>query len=125
MSAANRLVELCKKGQFGQAINELYAPNIVSVEAVAMHGMPQRMEGIAAVKGKTQWWEENHQVHGCEVLGPFPNGERFVVFFKIDITPKIGPQAGKRSQMEEAAMYTVKNGKIVHEEFFYGPAPDA
>jgi hypothetical protein len=118
----SRLVELCKKGQFGQAINELYAPNVVSVEAVAMHGMPQRMEGIEAIKGKTKWWEDNHQVHGAEVIGPFPHGDRFVVLFKLDITPKTGPQAGKRMQMEEAGLYTVKDGKIVHEEFFYGQA---
>ena len=30
-----------------------------------------------------------------------------------------GPMAGKRMQAEEAGLYTVKNGKIVQEEFFY------
>jgi len=26
---------------------------------------------------------------------------------------------GKRFKMEEAGLYTVKDGKVVHEEFFY------
>jgi len=39
--------------------------------------------------------------------------------FKYDITPKDGPMKGKRMQMDEAALYTVANGKIVQEEFFH------
>jgi len=27
--------------------------------------------------------------------------------------------AGQRMKMDEVALYTVKDGKIVHEEFFY------
>jgi len=33
--------------------------------------------------------------------------------------PKAGQMAGKRMTIDEAALYTVKDGKIVHEEFFY------
>ena len=36
-----------------------------------------------------------------------------------DVTAKVGPRAGQRMKMEEAGLYTVKNGKIVQEEFFY------
>jgi len=32
--------------------------------------------------------------------------------------------AGKRFTMDEAGLYTVKDGKIVHEEFFYHMASD-
>lgn len=28
--------------------------------------------------------------------------------------------AGRRMQMEEVCLYTIKEGKIVREEFFYG-----
>jgi ketosteroid isomerase-like protein len=41
------------------------------------------------------------------------------VRFKFDVTAKSGPMAGKRFVMDEAALYTVKDGKVVHEEFFY------
>jgi hypothetical protein len=77
------------------------------------------MEGMAAIKGKAEWWEKNHQVHKAEAEGPWPHGERFIVRFKYDVTAKSGPMAGKRFTMDEAALYTVKGEKIVQEEFFY------
>lgn len=51
--------------------------------------------------------------------GPYPHGDRFIAHFKMEVTAKNGPMAGKRMVMDEAALYTVKDGKIIHEEFFY------
>jgi hypothetical protein len=114
-----RLVELCRKGKFMDAINELYSPKIVSIEPHGGPDMPARMEGIAAIKGKADWWEKNHDVHSVEVDGPWPLNDRFIVRFRLDVTAKAGPMAGKRMNLDEAALYTVKDGKVVHEEFFY------
>jgi ketosteroid isomerase-like protein len=119
LDIGKKLVDLCQNHKNDEAINTLYAPNIVSVEAHSGPTMPARMEGIAAVKGKSDWWNKNHQVHSAEVKGPWPQGDRFIVYFKYDVTAKGGPMAGKRFTMEEAALYTVKNDKIVQEEFFY------
>jgi ketosteroid isomerase-like protein len=44
------------------------------------------------------------------------NGDQFAVGFKIDVTPKAD---GKRMQMEEVGLYTVRGGKIAEERFFY------
>jgi hypothetical protein len=68
------------------------------------------------VKGKAKWWSENHTVHSATTDGPYPNGDRFIVKFVYDITFK--PES-RRFTMEEMALYTVNNGKIVREEFFY------
>ena len=46
-------------------------------------------------------------------------GDRFIVRFTYDVTAKSGPMAGKRMKLDEAALYAVKDGKIVQEEFFY------
>jgi hypothetical protein len=119
LDIGKKLVDLCQKHKNDEAINTLYAPDIVSVEAHAGPSMPARMEGIAAVKGKSEWWIKNHQVHSAEVKGPWPHGDRFIVYFKYDVTAKGGPMAGKRFSMEETGLYTVKNDKIVQEEFFY------
>ena len=119
LEVGKKLAEFCKQGKHLEAIEALYAPNIVSVEAMAGPDHSARSEGIAAIKGKNKWWVENHTVHGSEVMGPFPNGDRFICHFKYDVTPKAGPMAGKRFTMDEGALYTVKDGKIVHEEFFY------
>jgi ketosteroid isomerase-like protein len=114
-----RLVELCRANRNVEAVNTLYAPNVVSVDVHGMPDMPARMEGIDAIRRKNQWWIDNHTIHSNEVMGPFPHGDRFIVHFRIDVTSKVGPMAGKRMQADEAGLYTVRNGKVVHEEFFY------
>jgi ketosteroid isomerase-like protein len=119
LAVGKKLVELCKEGKNMNAIDTLYSPNVVSVEAGAPPNMSARSEGVAAVKGKGEWWMQNHEVHKAEVDGPYPHGDRFIVRYKYDITAKAGPMAGKRFTMEEAGLYTVKDGKIAHEEFFY------
>lgn len=119
LDVAKRLVELCKAGKNLEAINTLYSPDVVSIETHGSEQMPARMQGIDAIRGKNQWWFENHEVHGGSVSGPWPHGDRFIVTMKYDVTAKAGPMAGKRMQFEEAGLYTVRDGKIVQEEFFY------
>jgi ketosteroid isomerase-like protein len=113
-----RLVDLCQKGKNLEALS-LYAPDAVSVEAMGSEAMPAVMTGVKAIRGKGEWWLANHDVHRASAKGPFPNGDRFTVVYDYEVTPKAGPMAGKRMAMEEVALYTVKDGKIVREEFFY------
>ncbi|MGD0770455.1 MAG: nuclear transport factor 2 family protein [Tepidisphaeraceae bacterium] len=119
LEIGKKLVELCRQGKAAEAIDTLYDPKIVSIEAQGSPSMPQRMEGLTTIKGKAEWWEKNHQVHKAEAEGPWPHGDRFIVRFKYEVTAKAGPMAGKRMTLDEAALYTVKGGKIVQEEFFY------
>lgn len=110
---ATELVALCNQGQNMTAINTLYAPHITSIEVMD----PMReLHGIDAVRGKAQWWAENHEVHGGSASGPWVNGDNFLVQFEFDITPKA---TGQRTQMKEFGYYTVEDGKIVREQFFY------
>ena len=119
MEVGTKLVELCQAGENMKAIETLYDANIVSVEACGMEGMDQEMRGVDAIKGKNEWWYANNEVHSSTVEGPYPHGNRFVLMFNIDCTPKEGPMAGQRMQFAEAGLYTVEGGKIVREEFFY------
>lgn len=116
MEIARKLVELCQQGKDMEALDTLYAADVVSVEAVAMPDGQQEMKGLVAVKGKNEWWRANHEVHSASVTGPWPHGDRFVVGFQFDVTNK---PSGKRMNMDEVGLYTVQNGKIVREEFFY------
>lgn len=116
MEIGAQLVELCKQGKGMEAIETLYHDDIVSVEAMAMPDGSREMKGREAIIGKNNWWYENNEVHSMEVAGPFPHGDRFIVNFHMDVTPK----GGERMQMNEMGLYTVENGKIVREEFFYG-----
>jgi ketosteroid isomerase-like protein len=119
LEVGKKLVELCRAGKNLEAIDTLYDKDIVSIEVHGDETMPARMQGIDAIRGKNNWWFENHQIHSGEVKGPFPHGDRFITFMKYDVTSKVGPYAGKRMTVEEAGLYTVRNGKIVQEEFFY------
>ena len=119
LQVGKKLVELCNAGKSMEAMERLYAPNIVSVEAMSMPPNPQTVEGIDAIRKKSEWWYANHEIHSGVCTGPWPHGDRFVACFKYEVTPKVGPMAGKRMTIDEAALYTVKDGKIVKEEFFY------
>ena len=114
---ANKLVAYCKEGKNLECVNELYAEDIESVEAAAMGGEDRTKKGIEAIRGKNQWWVENHEVHSAKVEGPWPHGDdKFAVRFTYDVTNK---PSGNRMKMDEIAVYTVGGGKIVKEEFFY------
>ena len=114
-----KLVDLCRKGKNVEAVNTLYSPDVVSIEVRGDEHMPARMQGIDAIRGKNQWWVDNHTIHSSSADGPYPHGDRFIVRYNYDVTAKAGPMAGKRMKLEEAGLYTVRSGKVVQEEFFY------
>jgi ketosteroid isomerase-like protein len=105
---------LLKAGDHEGAAKKYNAPNIVSLEA--MDGPMARVEGAEAVQKKGEWWYANHTVHSVTAEGPWVNGDQFAVRFSMDVTPK---ETGKRMQGQEIGLYTVKNGKIVEERFYY------
>ena len=113
---ANSLVSLRRQGQFMEVINQYYGDNIVSVEPVGNEAMPAEMSGIEAVRGKNQWWVENHEIHGLTVDGPFVGDGQFAVRFTFEVTPKM---TGQRTTMIEVGIYTVEDDKITKEEFYY------
>jgi len=116
MDIANKLVALCREGKDAEAQCLLYAEDAVSVEAGAPAGQDPEKRGLVAIRAKGEWWYANHEVHQVTITGPWPHGDRFILGFKIDVTPKA---TGQRFQMEEMALYTSRDGKIVREEFFY------
>lgn len=117
MEIARKMVELCRQGKDNEALDTLFADNVVSVEPYAWWpGAPQEAKGIAALKGKSEWWLANHEIHSASVTGPWPHGDRFVVGFQYDLTNK---PSGKRMKIDEIGLYSVRNEKIVREEFFY------
>jgi len=111
---AKKVVELTRKQAWREAVDSLYDKDIVSVEARNPEGGPTEMRGIDQIRGKVDWWINSMETHSVKVSGPFVAHDRFVVQYDIDITDK---GSKKRMQMSEVGVYTVKNGKIVREEF--------
>ena len=111
---ANKVVELTRKQAWKEAIDTLYSKDIVSVEARAMESGSPESRGIDAVRAKTDWWMQNMQVHSFKASGPFVAHDRFVVQYDADVTDE---SSKKRMQLSEVGVYTVKDEKIVREEF--------
>jgi ketosteroid isomerase-like protein len=107
---------LVKEGRNEECLDSLFAKDAESVEAGAPPGMERTAKGIDAIKGKSKWWTDNHTVHSAEHFGPYPHDDRFAVRFLYDITHK---PTNNRLTMDEVGLFTVKDGKIVREEFFY------
>lgn len=116
LEIANKLVELCRNGKNDEALTTLFATDAVSVEAFAPPGAQQESKGLQAIRGKGEWWRANFEVHSASVTGPWPHGNRFIVGFQYDVTNK---PSGNRMKLDEVGLFTIENGKIVREEFFY------
>lgn len=105
------LVANFNKGEF--EINaKLWSPKLIGIEGsgLAWHGMKN-------VEAKNKFWGTTNAVHGASAEGPYIGSTGFAVKFKMDVEDK---STGRRTIMEEIGVYTVKNGKIVQEEFMYG-----
>jgi len=111
---AERVVELVRQQAWYKALDTLYDKDIVSVEANASEGESAEKRGIDQVRGKIEWWLNAMEVHSFTAKGPFVAHHRFVVQYDADVTEK---NSKKRFQLSEVGVYTVKNGKIVREEF--------
>ena len=122
---ATQLNAYCNSSDERKALDELYAPDCVSVEALAMpeSEMGQVVEGLDAIRQKHDWWYDAHDVHSSSSEGPFMHGDdKFSLIFEMDVTNK---EQGERMQMKEVGLYTVnESGQIIREEFFY-PAMSA
>ena len=111
---ANRLVELCKEGNYEQAQKELYHQDIVSIEPEMLPN--NRVEGMAEIEKKGKQWEDNLvEMHSTSTSEPIVAGNHFSCVIGFDATFK---DRG-RSKEEELAVYKVENGKITEERFFY------
>ena len=98
-----------------------YSDDVIRVEPFS-HGpeLPAVVEGIEKVKEKNRTWAESAERHSLQVDGHFLGEDQFCVRFEMDVTPKA---TGKRVQAAEMALYTVRDGKIVREEFYYCVTP--
>jgi len=111
---ADRLVELCRKGQFEAAQTELFAQDAVSIEPDG--SQMELADGLAAIQEKgRQFMASVEEMHGIVISEPVVAANFFTVSMALDTTFK----GRGRVNMEEICVYEVDDGKIVSEQFFY------
>lgn len=112
---ANRLVELCSKGDFESAQRELFSDDCVSIEPYATPAFEKETRGLDAILEKGEKWASMvEETHEMKVSQPLVATNSFAVTMFMDVTMK---DQG-RMPMTELCVYQVKDGKIVSEEFF-------
>jgi hypothetical protein len=113
LQVAQDFIAMARAGKLQEIEHKWLAPGIESVEGM---GASMAWNGKKAVLAKYRAWEADHDVHAMQADGPWVGATGFVVKFAVDMTQK---STGQRHQMEEMAVYTVRNGKIVREEFHF------
>ncbi|TWW00424.1 SnoaL-like domain-containing protein [Chitinophaga pinensis] len=112
---ANRLIELCKKGDFETAQKELFAKDAVSIEPYATPEFEKETRGLDKIFEKGEkFMSMTETVHGVELSSPLIVGSSFALTLKMDMTMK----GQDRMNMEELCVYEVKDGKIISEQFY-------
>ncbi len=91
--------------------DKFFSSGLVSIEGNGM-----AWTGLKATEAKGAEWLAQHTVHGASAEGPFVGATGFAVKFRMDVEIKA---TGQRITLEEIGVYTVKNGKVIQEEFMY------
>jgi len=112
MEVGQALIAMVRAGQFDPN-TQLWAPKFSSVEGL---GVSLEWSGRKAVAAKNQDFHNTNIIHSCTPDGPYVGATGFAVHYTMDIECKTD---GSRKTMTEVGVYTVKNGKIIREEFMY------
>ena len=112
---ADRMAVLFKEYKWKEAQDELFAPDATSHEPEKSQG-PRVVAGLENIKQKGNLFQSMvEEFHGGYILGPLVAGNHISFGIFLDMKMHDAP----RSMMEEIAVYTVKDGKVTSEEFFY------
>jgi hypothetical protein len=112
---ANRFYELAQQGSWEQIQDELFSTEAKSIEPPGSEGL-SNVEGIDGIKRKAAEWNNMVEAtHGGYCNQPQVAGKFFTCTMGADVTIK----GQGRTTMDEVALYQVKDGKIVSEQFFY------
>lgn len=116
---ATKLYDYISSGKNTDAIRDLYADNAKHVEVIGGPGCDRVTEGRSTILDKAEKFAKTTTIHSASCGTPIVNGDQFVMPMGLDCTSTEGPMANMRMNMNETALYTVKNGKIAEGKFFY------
>ena len=113
-AVANRLVELCRKGQILEAEQELYADNVTSIEPENSPNKSAtgKLDVLAKGKAFASMIEERHDGFFGD---PIVCGNYFSIACMLDATMK----GMGRMKLEEICVFGVKDSKVISAQFFY------
>lgn len=112
---AKRFYTLAQEGKFDEILDELFSKDAQSLEPANAPGL-KSVSGLDQIREKGKQWNESiEEMHGGYTNEPQVAGNFFTSIMGIDVTMK----GQGRMKIDEVALYEVKDGKIVKEQFFY------
>lgn len=114
---AGRFMELAKENKYDQIQDDLYSQDCESIEpeSGAAIGL-LNAKGMAAIQEKGKRFNESiEEMHDGYANEPIVAPNHFALAMGMDVTMK----GAGRIKMDELAVYEVKGGKIIKEQFFY------
>ncbi len=112
---AHRLHDFLLKNDTKSAQEQLYSKDAISIEPYATPGYEKESHGLDAIIAKRKKFEsETEPLEGMTVSEPVVSGNSFALRLEMEVAMK----GEKAKPMSEIAVYTVKDGKIVSEQFF-------
>lgn len=113
---AEKLVRLCREGNIQTCYDQLYSTKILSIEPESFTGI-QKAKGLDTVMLKLKEVAASvKEVHSTEIGDPIVAANHFAITWKTIMT-KVG--SSEKTIVDEIAVFEVKNGKIIEEQFFY------
>ncbi len=111
---ADKLAELCRKGDFEKAQKDLYSEDAISMEPYATPAFEKETKGLKSILEKGEKFNSMvEKMNSLEVSAPIIADNSFAFTLTMDVVMKdMGPM-----KMTELCIYEVKDGKVVKEQF--------
>jgi len=112
---ADRLVSMCRSGKTEEAKEELFAPDIVSIEPYEGI-LPKETRGMDAIRKKAGLFVSMvENFYGDTISKPVVAGD----YFSLSWTSDLQMKGEARKINSELCVYQTRDGKIISEQFFY------
>lgn len=114
---ARDFTAMLRQGQFVAARERFWAADVKSIEPHDLpDGIAAEVSGIEAARAKILRWFGARLIHDLSIDGPFVTGNQFALFLDMVIA---GQPGGGGQPFTEIAIFTVHDGRITEERFFY------
>ena len=114
---AHDFTAMLRLGNFAAAGDAYWAGDVISVEPVDLpDGIPAKVMGIEATRRKCHTRFDIARIDELSIDGPFVTGNQFALFIDMMIA---GSASGKAQPFTEIAVFTVCDGRITEERYFY------
>jgi hypothetical protein len=109
---ADRLVALCREQKFVEAYRELYGEEAESIDP--MYSLMQPARGLITLIEREKQFLAKATIHQVKISEPLIAGKHFAIHIHMDFNV----EDRGRKIVDELAVYHVKGGKIVRQQFF-------